>query len=375
MTARLKRQSWAGDAAADSLRTEEHAAHGLLRAAVDVSRSDRCFFFVNSETGAGGPSIEIRRKGRPALPANALPGKIPSAAIQRATATRRPVYYHRASTAPSRRTTRNARRGASLCVPVVVGKTVSAILCLERSSSAAALTGQQRRMIEILAQQAAITIDCADRCHRALRAFQARVNSPFLYNTFSVIAEMVVTDPARAEEAIVMLSRVCRYVLDSPADQIVTLAQELAITRDYLALEQLRLGDRMEVQIIEEGPLESVHVPALILQSLAETTTRLGVARRVGGGCLRVEVSVNRRRCRLRIRDRSLEGVSEEISGDINFGEVERRLRTFYPGAHSFRVDARQGVSVDITIPREALRKSDGASRSSTLILHRAGGM
>jgi len=344
----------------------------LLRAAVDVSGSERGFFIVKKGDGVSGPSIEVGRKGRLAVAAGTLPARIPSAVIRRATATKRPVYYQRALAAAGR-TTRNARRRPSVCVPVVVGKTVSALLCLERSASATALTGQQRRTIETLAQQAAITIDCADRCDHALRAFQARVNPPFLHNTFSVIAEMVVTDPPKAEEAIVMLSRVCRYVLDSPVDQIVTLAEELAITRDYLALEQLRLGDRMEGEVIAKGPLERVHVPALILQGLAETTTRVGVARRVGAGCLRVEVSVNSRRCRLRVRDQSLAGASKDISDDINFGEVKRRLRTFYPGAHSFRVDARQGVSLDITIPRDAPGKADAGARSSTLILHRAG--
>ena len=113
--------------------------------------------------------------------------------------------------------------------------------------------------------------------------------------------------------------------------------------------------------------------PALILQGLAETATRVGIARRVGAGCLRVEVSVNPRRCRLRVRDGSLKCASEDISGDINFGEVKRRLHTFYPGAHSFRVDARDGVSLDITIPRETAGKNGDGPRSSTLTLHPAG--
>jgi LytS/YehU family sensor histidine kinase len=339
---------------------------------VDVSGSYRCFFVVKKEEGGDGPSFEVRRKGRLATPAHNLPGRIPSAAIERATATRRPVYYDRSTAV--RRPTRT-RRGGSLCVPVVVGNAVSAILCLERSSSAAALTVQQRRMVEVLAQQASEMIECADRCDRILRAFQARVSSPFLHNTFSVIAELVVAAPARAEAAIVMLSRVCRYVLESPADQIVTLAQELAITRDYLALEQLRLGDRMEVQVVEKGPLERVHVPALILQGLAETTTRVGVARCMGAACLRVEVSVKPTQCRLRVSDRGLAGASGDLSRDLNLAEVRRRLHTFYPGTHSFRVDVRRGVSVDITIPREAPGRAHSAARSSTLILHQAANM
>lgn len=367
MTARLKQRMWTADAGANAHPSGTHAARALLRAAVDVSGSERCFFIDG--TDLAGRSVEVSRKQGLLLPA-----EIPSAVMRRATLSRRPVYYDRAATAP-RRSTRRPGRGPSVCVPVVVGKTVRAILCLERSPSAAALTGQQRRMIDVLAQQAAITMDCVDRCDRALRAFQARVNSPFLHNTFSVIAEMVMSDPPKAEAAIVRLSRVCRYLLDSPADQIVTLDQELAITRDYLTLEQLRLGDRMAVQVVEKGPLERVHVPALILQGLAETATRVGVARRVGAGCLRVEVSVNPRRCRMRVRDRSLKCASEDIRGDINFGEVKRRLHTFYPGAHSFRVDARQGVSLEITIPRETARRNGYGPRSSTLILHPAGRM
>jgi Histidine kinase len=344
---------WDGDSIPASFPPGSDATQSLIRAICDISGSDR-YFFVKQKNGIGSRLADLNRASATehGYWAQARSKHTLETVARRAASRQRPVSYR----SPSRATRPGAagRRGASLCVPVVLRNEVVALLFLERRASATPVSVRQRRLIEFLVEQTALTIELAEQCRSELRAFQARVNSPFLHNTLSVIAETVVTDPARAEAAIVMLSRVCRYVLASSPDQIVTLAEELAVTKDYLTLEQLRLGDKMQVEIVEEGPLERIHVPARILQGLVEIATRVGIARRLGAGHLRVEVLARPRHCRLRVRGRTLRGAVEDISGDIALAEMRRRLHTFYPGAHTLRIGGPRAGSLEIVIPRRA---------------------
>jgi hypothetical protein len=378
MNGRAKRSSLDDAVEPQRFPSSQEAVRNLLRVIGDIAGSERCFL-ARPGNASGTWFADVSHAPRRERVTGAAPVplmSVPPAAIRRATSTKRPVYYQSAAS-PATRTASRERRRSSLCVPVVSRELVIAVLCLERQPSAAALTAPQRRMLGLLVEQTALTIDIADRRRHPAPVTQGRVNSPFLHNTFSVIAEMVVADPPKAEAAIVMLSRFCRYVLDSSSDQIVTLDQELAITRDYLSLEQHRLGDRMQVEVVGRGPLVQVYVPALILQGLAEALTRLGVARRLGAARLHVEVSVTPRRCHLCVRGDSLGVGVQEIEADPSCDEVKRRLLRFYPGTHSFRIDTNRGVSLEVTIPRDEFPHEEGGPPSggpspSILILQQA---
>lgn len=87
------------------------------------------------------------------------------------------------------------------------------------------------------------------------QALQARIRPDFLFNSLNTIASLITTQPQHAEQAIVDLSELFRSTLDQR--ETITLQEELAITRHYLSLEQLRLGDRLHIhwQLDDHLPL------------------------------------------------------------------------------------------------------------------------
>ena len=84
-----------------------------------------------------------------------------------------------------------------------------------------------------------------------IRALQARIQPHFLFNSMNAIAALTRTDPARAEEAIEDLSDLFRFNLADAHGQI-TLREELEVARVYQRIEQLRLGDRLQVSWLIE---------------------------------------------------------------------------------------------------------------------------
>lgn len=128
-----------------------------------------------------------------------------------------------------------------------------------------------------------------------VRALQARIRPHFLFNSMNSIASLVRRDPVTAERAIEDLADLFRAALGANQGPA-TLGEEIILVERYLAIEKLRLGDRLEVQWRrgDDLPLD-LSMPRLILQPLVENAVIHGVARLEHGGCIRIDIHVEGR--------------------------------------------------------------------------------
>lgn len=130
-------------------------------------------------------------------------------------------------------------------------------------------------------------------------ALQARIRPHFLFNSMNTIASLIRQNPAVAERAVLDLSDLFRAALGAGEGDS-SLAEEVALAERYLAIEQLRLGDRMQVRWQREEPLPwSLPLPRLVLQPLLENAVLHGVARLPAGG--RIEIGLQQREGELRV--------------------------------------------------------------------------
>ena len=128
-----------------------------------------------------------------------------------------------------------------------------------------------------------------------LAALRNKLNPHFLFNTLHSIIALTRKDAPRAEGALLMFSDMLRYVLDTEKaglDQV-PLQQELDFTRDYLALEALRLGPRLTVQWQVDEAALSVAVPALSVQPVVENSIQHAFNPRSAPGVLRISVRLD----------------------------------------------------------------------------------
>jgi len=172
-----------------------------------------------------------------------------------------------------------------------------------------------------------------------IRALQARIQPHFLFNSMNAIAALTRTDPARAEEAIEDLSDLFRFNLADAHGQI-TLRQELEVARAYQRIEQLRLGDRLQVNwLIGDMPADAL-VPSLVMQPLLENAIGHGIESLPGGGTVTVHG---------RLAGKTVEiGVSNPMPPDrrrassghrISLDNIRQRLELAYAGRSSVTVD------------------------------------
>lgn len=123
-----------------------------------------------------------------------------------------------------------------------------------------------------------------------LQALTARIRPHFLFNSLNAVLSLIRAEPKRAEHALEELAELFRALMRDNRD-LVPLADEIALCRQYLDLEKLRLGDRLKVEWeIDDMPGE-VNVPALMLQPLLENAVYHGIEPAEVPGVIRIHFS------------------------------------------------------------------------------------
>jgi len=228
---------------------------------------------------------------------------------------------------------------------------------------------QTLRMGRRLREQEAIAARAESLRMRAeLESLRGRLNPHFLFNTLHTLTALVRRDPATAERALEQFGEMLRYVLDvkRAAREDVTLAEELDFVRNYLALEQLRFGDRLRVaESVDPDTLDCV-VPSLTLQPLVENAIKYGVAPRSRGATIEIASRLEGQELVAEILDDGPGAAAESRSGGgVGLRAVRQRLETRYPGQGQLTVATApdRGFRVLVRIPAHtaALPLADAA--------------
>jgi predicted ATPase len=261
-----------------------------------------------------------------------------------------------------------AREGSFVADPYVRARRLQSVLCtpmlhqgkrigliyLENNRVSHMFTQTRLEVVNLLASQAAISIANARSHALELEAQQAKINPHFLFNALSSIADLAISDGAKAETAIVKLASLYRYILTSAVDQLVGLDQELEIVRSYLTLEKLRYGAKLDYSVTTDGDVAQVRLPGLLIQPLVENSIRHGLAPKLTPGKVSVHAAVRGDRCCIVVVDDG-DGSKHGTSG-TGFGikSIQERLELAYGQRFSFAISRSGGYRVEIEIPASA---------------------
>lgn len=187
-----------------------------------------------------------------------------------------------------------------------------------------------------------------------LQALKMQLHPHFLFNTLNAISTLVLKkDTERAIRMLTRLSDFLRTTLDETNQQEIPLEQELAFTEQYLAIEQCRFQDRLDVVWEIKPYTRMAYVPSLILQPLVENAIRYGIAPQEKGGCLVLRATSVESKLRLQVQDNG-PGLAEGDPGNgIGLSNTRTRLKQLYGEDHHLTLDnlPEGGLCVTIDLP------------------------
>jgi two-component system LytT family sensor kinase len=185
-----------------------------------------------------------------------------------------------------------------------------------------------------------------------LRALRAQINPHFLFNSLNTIADLVVRDAPRAEAMTLRLAGVFRHVLANSSRPLTSIRDEIAFLRTYLYIEEVRFGDRLQVELEMDPEIGGEEIPSLILQPLVENALKHGLAPRPGPGRLWISARAENGEIVLRVEDDGI-GPGAAPAG-VGLTNVAERLTSLYQDRASLTLAPRPGggARATIRIPR-----------------------
>lgn len=167
-------------------------------------------------------------------------------------------------------------------------------------------------------------------------ALQARIRPHFLFNSMNMIASLLRRDPVVAERAVLDLSDLFRAALGAGEGNS-TLGEEVQLVERYLDIEQLRLGERLQVAWDRREPLPwEQPMPRLVLQPLVENAVLHGISRLPRGGTIDIALWLEGRELHVLVRNPSLapgEGTEMHGAGHAQASIGHRLAYAFGTGA------------------------------------------
>ncbi len=189
-----------------------------------------------------------------------------------------------------------------------------------------------------------------------LQTLKMQINPHFLFNTLNVISVLVMkSEKEQATEMINRLSRFFRNSLDDKEQQWLPLAKELDHVEQYLAIEQVRFGERIAIVKNYAEEVMSVPVPAMLLQPLIENAMQHGLEQKEGKGQLTINCQQQTDKLIIEIIDdgAGCNFAAKNYREGIGLSNVKSRLIQLYGTRHQFSINNNQwgGVTVTISLP------------------------
>ena len=184
-----------------------------------------------------------------------------------------------------------------------------------------------------------------------IQALQARIRPHFLYNSINAVLSLIRSEPRRAERALEDLADLFR-VLMADNRTLAPIAKEVELARQYLALESLRLGERLRVSWrIEDMPPDAL-VPPLILQPLVENAVYHGIEPSEAGGEIEIDVRRSEGQIVMVLKNPFPGGGRHSSGNRMAIVNIRERLQLHFDAEANMRSEVKDGTyKVTIRIP------------------------
>jgi two-component system, sensor histidine kinase YesM len=195
-------------------------------------------------------------------------------------------------------------------------------------------------------------------------SLQSQINPHFLFNTLNTISRTSMFEKApETVKLIDSLSNIFRYTLNKQS-HVVTLLEELDILKEYMHIQKVRYGARLNFQLDIDTNISKVKLPVFTLQPLVENSIKYAIEPREEGGTISLRITSDHDSVNIQIKDNGI-GIPEKIlscilseddnismgqSTGIGITNVQRRLKIAFKGKAVFSIDSNFSYGTDINI-------------------------
>jgi len=171
-----------------------------------------------------------------------------------------------------------------------------------------------------------------------LRFLKEQINPHFLFNTLNSLYYLATIQSPNTPEVIVKLSRMMRYMLYDSNRPKVSLQQEIEYMQNFIELEKMRIGRPMPITFETSGPLSSILIVPLILNTFVENAFKHGLNNPDADGFIRIKIHAEPYLLTFTAENSKPENPDQKEKSGIGLQNVKRRLELSYPRKHTLDI-------------------------------------
>lgn len=189
-------------------------------------------------------------------------------------------------------------------------------------------------------QQQAIKDLKQEKVAAELELLKSQVQPHFIFNMLNNIYSSAFKKSPETAQQILKLSNLIEYSLYDSKKEEVLLEEELKYIRNYVDLQKIRVGDKLDVSMNIFNDINGILIPPLLLLPIIENCFKHGVNKSINPSWIRIDISTTDREITFKIEN-SLEKESQNTvsqNGGLGLANVRRRLELMYPNGHDIKI-------------------------------------
>jgi sensor histidine kinase YesM len=206
-----------------------------------------------------------------------------------------------------------------------------------------------------------------DNIESQLQLLKAQVHPHFLFNTLNNIYSYTQNSSPTAAKMVAGLSDLLRFMLYEGDQRIVPLARELKMVRDYVNLEQIRYGNKLDIHLDIPGKTNDLYIAPLLLLPLVENCFKHGTSNMLEQPWINLQLSIQGNEMRMKLINGKVAEPVTHLPGEngIGIANVQKRLSLLYPGKHELSITNDTDVFI-VNLKIELEQRKEAAPRPVT---------
>lgn len=183
-----------------------------------------------------------------------------------------------------------------------------------------------------------------------LQSLQSRINPHFLYNALNSIVSLIHESPDQAEKMTLQLSKLFRATVNAKEELFTTLKEEMEVLQLYLAIEQIRFAERLEIKIEVDEDLLNSQMPRFFMQPIVENALKHGLAKVSGKAMLYISIQKTEDKMNIEVFDN---GDDFPLNMELGYGlqSTYEKLNLIYPNNYDLSLHNGSNKRIQIVIP------------------------
>jgi len=174
-----------------------------------------------------------------------------------------------------------------------------------------------------------------------IQLLKAQVHPHFLFNTLNNIYSFTLTQSPLAGTLVQKLSDMLKYMIDECEKPLVLLEKEIKLIRDYMGLEKVRYGNRLDMQVEIKGDYENKMIAPLLMIPFVENCFKHGASVMRGQQWIKLDITIDEDRLDFMLSNsKPPDPNGANNKKGIGLANVQKRLQLLYPGKHSLKTES-----------------------------------